>query len=374
MKAEELLAYFRNQSQSFAELLNEMVAFPTRSGDRENINLFADYLADLFSEFNPRGERMQTPAGDIVQFTLFPEYRNFLVLLAHMDTVGVTQKLPLRKTEKTFFYGSGCYDMKNGIALFYYTLKAIRQFKPKINRKIKLIFTPDEESGSQASMPFLLKECNRAKGVLLPEPSCSDGGIKIRRKGVARITANLHGKISHSGIEPEKGHDANRGLVQLIIRIEKILQQYHDISFNPGMISGGSQVNQVSGDSWLRGEIRSYSNRQLLRAAKELKTIKNLDNIRIDMNIEMMHPALESNPKNKKLFDLAVRTAESLGQKLPGCASGGGSDGSNLSEAGIPVLDGLGMRGAGAHSEEERVELSDFPFRAALLTLLCQEI
>lgn len=373
MKSKDLYGYFEKQRQSFTELLEKMVSFPSQSGSRENINLFADFLVNLFSEFNPRTRRLPTPAGDIVQFTLFPGYRNFLVLLAHMDTITVNKKsIPLKK-DKNHLYGTGCYDMKNGIALFYFVLKAIHHFNLEIKKKIKLILTPDEETGSSVSMPFLLKECQRARAVLLPEPSCPDGGVKIQRKGVARITASLYGKASHSGIDPEKGSDANRALVQLIVLIEKMLQQHHDMSFNPGIISGGHQVNQVSGESRLRGEIRSYSNRQLLRAAKELKSIRHLDGVRVHVETELVHPALEPNPRNQALVNLARDVAGTLGSKLSSCSSGGCSDGSNLSAAGIPVLDGLGMRGAGAHSEGERVELSDFPFRAALLSLLCQE-
>jgi glutamate carboxypeptidase len=34
---------------------------------------------------------------------------------------------------------------------------------------------------------------------------------------------------------------------------------------------------------------------------------------------------------------------------------------------GIPVLDGLGVRGDGAHAVHEHIEASDIPLRAALI-------
>jgi glutamate carboxypeptidase len=47
---------------------------------------------------------------------------------------------------------------------------------------------------------------------------------------------------------------------------------------------------------------------------------------------------------------------------------GGGSDGNIISQYGIPVIDGLGAVGAGAHSDAEFVVTSSIPLRTALVT------
>ena len=46
---------------------------------------------------------------------------------------------------------------------------------------------------------------------------------------------------------------------------------------------------------------------------------------------------------------------------------GGASDGNILAAAGLPVLDGLGASGGGAHAEHEHVLVDDIPARIALL-------
>ncbi len=374
MNLNRLLSYFENQRDGFIDLMKQMIAFQTYSGDRKAINAFSDFLEEIFSEFTLKKKRISCPGGDILEFSYSPDSNDFIVLLAHMDTVKVSETPIKIKIINHQLHGSGSYDMKNGIALFYYTLKAIQAFNLNIKKKLKLILTPDEETGSQGSMPYLLKECQGARAVLLPEPCCPEGGVKTRRKGVVSITATLHGKTSHSGIDPEKGLDANRGLMRLIQAIDEILKDYHGVSFNPGIISGGNQTNMTSGESILMGELRSFSGMDINRVSEKLKKIKNLQGITVHIKIHEVHPPLEPTPANRELYSRVRRISRRLGNELQACSSGGSSDGSSLSQAGIPVLDGLGLKGAGAHSAREHIDVSDFGFRATLLTALCQEI
>lgn len=374
MNFNHLLSYFENQRDEFIDLMQQLIRFPSYSGDRKSINNFADFLEKRFCSLGLKACRTATPVGDIIQFDLQPESDDFLVLLAHMDTVQVGTEPPAIKFADPLLYGNGAFDMKNGITQFYYIMKACLDLGIQIKNRIKLIFTPDEETGSLHSMQLLKNECRDARAVLLPEPSCPDGGVKTSRKGVVSISARLKGKSAHSGIEPEKGQDANRGLMHLISKIDKILEDHPGVTFNPGIISGGNRTNMTSGESELSGELRSFSNRDINRVSKKLKNIKNLHGLIIHIKTEEIHPPLEPTPANRELYNRARRISRELGHELPSCSSGGSSDGSSLSQLGIPVLDGLGMKGGGAHSEGEYIDVSDFAFRASLLTALCREI
>jgi glutamate carboxypeptidase len=61
-----------------------------------------------------------------------------------------------------------------------------------------------------------------------------------------------------------------------------------------------------------------------------------------------------------------------LGLSLTG-GTGGGSDANFVAPLGIPVLDGLGAVGGGAHTEEEFVLRSSLVERTALLAALLSE-
>jgi glutamate carboxypeptidase len=76
-------------------------------------------------------------------------------------------------------------------------------------------------------------------------------------------------------------------------------------------------------------------------------------------------------PEIVKLYETAREAAAGLDVTLSEGTSGGGSDGSLVAALGLPVLDGLGPQGGGAHSVDEHILLSDLPFRLALyITLL----
>jgi glutamate carboxypeptidase len=72
-----------------------------------------------------------------------------------------------------------------------------------------------------------------------------------------------------------------------------------------------------------------------------------------------------------ELFALASRIARELGQSpLRGIAVGGVSDGNCTAAVGCPTLDGLGAVGAGAHADDEYVEVASMIPRSRLLAEL----
>lgn len=78
-------------------------------------------------------------------------------------------------------------------------------------------------------------------------------------------------------------------------------------------------------------------------------------------------PPLERTPEVVKLFEQAREIAVALGFELGEAQVGGASDGNFLAAMGIPVLDGLGVDGDGAHAVHEHILSSAIPRRGALL-------
>src|SRR5437764_51306 len=74
--------------------------------------------------------------------------------------------------------------------------------------------------------------------------------------------------------------------------------------------------------------------------------------------------------------DEGVSAIEELAHQILALAeesSGGGSDGNLIGAVGVPVLDGLGARGGGAHAPDEHVDLSSLPVRAELLARMLRD-
>ena len=81
-------------------------------------------------------------------------------------------------------------------------------------------------------------------------------------------------------------------------------------------------------------------------------------------------PPLERTEAVVSLYEKARDHAASFGYELGEAQVGGGSDGNFVGALGVPVLDGLGITGDGAHTLDEYILISDIPKRATLLTLL----
>jgi len=69
-------------------------------------------------------------------------------------------------------------------------------------------------------------------------------------------------------------------------------------------------------------------------------------------------------------FEKARQIGASMGMSLKAGSTGGGSDANFVAPLGIPVLDGLGTFGEGAHSEREYIFTESLSSRAELVAAL----
>lgn len=75
-----------------------------------------------------------------------------------------------------------------------------------------------------------------------------------------------------------------------------------------------------------------------------------------------------------RLFEKAKSIADSMDYEFGETQVGGASDGNFVGALGIPVLDGLGITGNGAHTNNEYILISDVTKRAELLAKLILEL
>jgi glutamate carboxypeptidase len=78
-------------------------------------------------------------------------------------------------------------------------------------------------------------------------------------------------------------------------------------------------------------------------------------------------PVWEANAKTMALYEKAHGIAKHLGFDLPHMSSGGGSDGNFTGPMDVATLDGLGVRGSGAHTLEEHIIVDSLAERTRLM-------
>jgi glutamate carboxypeptidase len=298
-----------------------------------------------------------------------------VMILSHLDTVwpaGTVAARPFR-IEGGRAYGPGVYDMKSGILLSLLVAEALAEGRIEAAGEVRFFYSSDEEIGTDASLSRLQESARGCRAVFCLEPSLAGGEAKTFRKGVGNFKLQVRGIASHAGVAPEKGANAIIELSRLLLELHKMSDAARGITISPGLIQGGVAVNVIPDNAFAEVDFRFVSPADGTRVETRVRELRPFET-RCALVIEggINRPPLERTKAVAGLYRAAQKVAADLGETLGEGASGGGSDGSFTAHWGIPTLDGLGVRGSGAHACDEQIEVSDIPFRAALLAgLVC---
>lgn len=299
--------------------------------------------------------------------------RPIQLLVGHYDTVwplNTVRTMPVG-LENGKLSGPGVYDMKGGLVLIIYALRALEQLGLEPSVTPLVFMNSDEEIGSPTSTSHIERLARSADRALILEPAQGPAGkIKTARKGVGHFKVRIQGVAAHAGVEPEKGASAVLELAHLVQRLHALNDPERGISVNVGVISGGNRSNVVAADSLANVDIRAYQEAEAMEIRDAVLAIEPVTpGVRIAMEDWDFRQALERTPRNRALWEVTRRTGRHFGLELEETAVGGGSDG-NTTSLYTATIDGLGPVGAGAHAAHEYVEVDSLPERAALLALL----
>jgi glutamate carboxypeptidase len=290
-----------------------------------------------------------------------------LLLLAHLDTVwerGTLERLPWR-VENGRAYGPGVYDMKAGIVVM---LEALR--RSQTTRALRVVCTADEEIGSPEGRHTLAAAAEGAAAALVVEPPDGDGHLKTARKGIGRFRFLVTGRPAHSST-PGKGASAIEELARLVLRLHALADPARGVTLNVGVVGGGTRENVVAAEAFADVDVRIPTAADRDRLDLALRSlVAETPGTSISLEGSWTRPPMERSPGSALLFEAAREHARALGLELEETSSPGGSDGNLVAALGVPVLDGLGAVGGGAHAEDEHVELDSLEPRAELLARL----
>jgi glutamate carboxypeptidase len=291
-----------------------------------------------------------------------------ILIVGQLDTVhpvGTIEKLKWRR-EGNKCYGPGIFDMKGG---GYLALEAIRQLARAsfaTPLPITVLFTPDEEVGTPSTRDIIEAEAARNKFVLVPEPGRPNNGVVTGRYAIARFNLEAIGRPSHAGATLSVGRSAIREMARQILAIDALTTE--DCTFSVGVVHGGQWVNCVA--TTCTGEALSMAKRQadLDRGVEQMLTLSGTSNdVTFKVTRGVTRPVWEPNAGTMALYEKARGIAKQLGVELPHGSAGGGSDGNFTGAMGIPTLDGLGVRGADAHTLNEHIEVDSLVERGRLM-------
>jgi glutamate carboxypeptidase len=208
---------------------------------------------------------------------------------------------------------------------------------------------------------------------LVVEPPTHRGHLKTARKGLGRFHVAITGKPAHAGTSLLEGASAVQELAHQILRLHELTDHDRGISVNVGVVHGGTRENVVAAYADARLDVRVSQRADLERLERILRGLEPMiEGTSIEVDGEWTRPPLERTPDGARLFARAREIGHGLGLDLQEASSGGGSDGNLVGALGIPVLDGLGAEGKGAHAHDEQIRLDALPVRTRLLAGLLE--
>lgn len=372
-----LLEYCHGQRQWLLDLIHELVRIESPTDDKAAVDRCGAALSARLREMGGVVTKVpQSSAGDHL-VARFGEGPRQLLLIGHFDTVwpiGQLQKMPIREEEGRL-HGPGTLDMKAGIGLGMLATRALLAAAPPVGTRITMLWSTDEETGSDSSRELIEAEARQSEAVLVLEPALASGALKTARKGIGQYELTVHGVSAHAGVDPRKGVNAIRELALQILAVDAIRDLDRGISVNVGVIAGGTRSNVVPEFATASVDVRSETLADadtIDHAMRELRA--QTPGARLEVTGGFNRPPMERGPGVARLFEMAKACAAEIGVDLQEGATGGGSDGNFTAALGIPTLDGLGATGDGAHALHEHVKVAELPVRAAVIAGLLHQL
>jgi len=372
------LTFCQQHQAEMMPLLQRMVEIESPSDNKVAVDRMGAFLAQ---EFERLGGKVtfypQKEAGNHLKAEFAGGAGKPALLLGHFDTVwsmGTLANMPFR-VEGGRAFGPGIYDMKAGITMMIFALRALRS-ADSTHRPVTVLLDTDEEVGSTTGRPVVEETAKGCDAVLVLEPSQGPKGhLKTSRKGVGDITIKVRGRASHSGVDFEKGRSAIIELSHQILEIVKFTDLERGITVNPGVIQGGTRSNVIASDAWAEVDLRIVRAADAAALKQKFAALKPFDpDCSIEISGGMNRPPMERTDGTVRLFKIAQEIASVIGLSLDESSTGGGSDGNFTSALGVPTLDGLGALGEGAHAVNESIVIEQLPLRTAVLAGLLQTL
>lgn len=369
-------------AREMLERLEMYVHLETPTGDRARLGAFAQRLVTRHGSLGGSARLIPGAGGDHVVIDhpgAGPSSDAAPVLLVgHHDTVwpagALEGDVPWRVVDGQdgpVIHGPGAYDMKSGLVVIETALSMLGELGLP-HRPVRVVVAADEEIGSPTATAAVTAAADGVVAALGFESPHPDGALKVGRRGSTRVRVSVQGREAHAALDPTKGVSAIDELVDQLVRVREIVADAPgEVLCNVGTITGGGKTNVVPavaaaeiGLRFIDGETESA----VLGALESLTPIR--PDAVVTVDILSRRPAWAPTPATDALLEHARTAAMSIGQSLDGYPASGAADTNTTGALGIPTLDGLGPRGAGAHARHEQVLASSLPERAALVTAL----
>ena len=369
----------RAEKQPYLDTLKALTSIESGSRDLEGLAKIAEVIAERLKAAGGEVEmvdaaevyRMEdTPPqiGRAVRATFKGRGTKKILLIGHMDTVylkGMGEKQPFR-VEGDKAYGLGIADDKQGVALILHAVKILQDMKFDGYGTLTVLVNPDEEISSPGHRALITRMGAEHDATMSFEGGGGNADqVRLATAGIAGVTIKVHGKASHAGSSPEKGVNALYELSHQILQMKDFSDPATGLKMNWTVSKAGTNRNDIPADAEAMADIR------VLRVAdfegieakvREKAKTQLVPDAKVEVVFDRRRPPLEAPPASIAFAKHAQQVFKEIGGdlKVATTSSGGGTDAAfaGLKSRGS-VVEGFGLRGFGAHSNDAEYILVD---------------
>lgn len=372
-----LRTHLTQRRDDYLSMLQKMVAINSFTANPAGVNALGDVTAELFAGLGFEAETVPSvhaEFGNHLVLTRNGRSDTRIGLVSHLDTVFPPEEEVANdfkwRPEGDRLYGPGTVDIKGGTVIIYMMLDALRAHAPAVFADVTwviLLDASEETDGADFGELCVERIGTDALACLIFEGGYFDGDrfdVVVARKGMAIYETAVTGRASHAGSAHEMGANAIVQLADVIQRINGFTDYERDLTFNVGVVSGGTVTNRVPHEAGAKIEMRAFASDVYddgvasMLALNELSTVRSVADdyaCRVQVTVTRRTQPWPRNAATDHLFAIWQDVGAELGYTVQPEERGGLSDGNYFWDQ-IPSLDGLGPAGGNAHCSERSAD------------------
>jgi glutamate carboxypeptidase len=376
------------------DTLRELVNIESGSKDAEGLARLAALIGERLTRLGGKVEIIEptdiyrmddTPPkpGAMVHAEFKGTGANKIMLIAHMDTVylrGMLKDQPFR-IDGERAYGLGIADDKQGVALILHAVAVLQALQFRDYGTLTVLINGDEEISSPGSRSTITRMAGEQDAVFSYEGGGEDGRLRLATSGIGAAYLTVDGKASHAGSAPDKGVNALYELSHQVLQLSDLSRRDQGLTLNWTVSQAGTNRNVIPAQATAQGDARALkvSDFTELEATLQQRVqSKRIPDAKVQLRFEMRRPPLEATPASRRLAAHGTAIYQELGLplKVLDVASGGGTDAAFAAlKTTAPVIEGFGLSGYGAHSNDaEYVKLETIVPRLYLSARMIMDV
>ena len=372
------------------QLLKESVNINSGTFNIDGVKKVGDLYAKELAALGFTIEWIKLPdslkrAGHLVAYRKGKKGKK-LFLIGHLDTVFEPDMPvnPFTMLNDSTATGQGVNDMKGGDVAIIAAMKAIHKQGFLDDASITIYFTGDEENAGRPrniSRGDFIERAKQHDIALAFEGANGLNTIATARRGSSEWRLEVEAKQGHSsGVFSSGGFGSIYEASRIINEFREKLSKEKYLTFNPGLIIGGSEVNFdtaaqrgdasgktniISPKTVVIGDLRSLSEPQKEKAREAMRKIvsQSLAGSKSVITFKEGIPSMPPTPGNEALVKVVndISIAMGYGEVKAGDPGLRGAGDISYVAAYLDCLDGFGASGNGAHAPGETINLNEFP-------------